>query len=200
MLSQSINLSSDGTAHEPTCPICSSQIRTEAEELWEKTCSNRDVIKLFRERISKKISADVVKNHMKNHKDGGVRELKKVEFIDRTRRLYGNGEVTTLDKLNFAMAVVTDQIMEINSLEASGTISLADLKKLKSSETNKLLATFANLSKLQATIQGEMRDNGEIISIPTDRFIRVFNDAFANSESEKETELIRSILNGLRNS
>ena len=59
MLSQSINLSSDGSVHEPTCLICASAVREEAEELWEKSCSNRDVIKLIRDKTGKKISADV---------------------------------------------------------------------------------------------------------------------------------------------
>jgi len=197
MLAQASNLNNESELHESTCQICCSPLRQESEDTWDRTALSRDVISLFRERSSQKISAAIVKNHMKHHKDAGVSEIKKIEYVDRVRRLFGNS-VTTLDKLNLAMTMTLDQILEINSLEPSGDKSVADIKKIKSTETNRLCATFSNMVKLQATILGEMRDTGEVVTIPQDRFVTVFNDAISGAKNEREREIITNILTGLR--
>jgi|SaaInlV_100m_DNA_2_1039680.scaffolds.fasta_scaffold21311_1 hypothetical protein len=198
VLSQALNLANDGQFHESTCSICCSPLREEAEDLWDQGRATAPIKKLYKEKSSQKINDSLIKNHMKNHKDGGVRELKKVEYVDRVKRLYGSGEITTLDRLNLSLAIITDQLLEINSLEPSGDKSIADIQKIKSGETNKLMATFNNIVKLQATISGEMRDSGEIISIPRDTFLNVFNDAIINARNDREREIITGILDGLK--
>jgi hypothetical protein len=198
MLAQSVNLSNDSRLHEPTCPICCSPLRVEAEDIWDKDGSRTSpVCQLFKEKSTLSVGAEVVRNHMKNHKDGGVAEIKKVEFIDRVRRLYGKN-VTTLDRIDLCLAVITERLMQINSLSPSGDKSLVDIEKIKCGETNKLMATYSNLLKIQANILGEMKDNGELISMPRDKFVRVFNDAIISANTNREREIITQILNGLK--
>jgi hypothetical protein len=198
MLAQAINLNNESELHESTCPICCSPLRQEAEDIWDRSAMSRDVISVFREKSSQKINATLVKNHMKNHKDRGISGIKKVEYIDRLRRLHGSNSSTTLDKLNLAMAMVMDQILEINSLEPSGDKSIADIKKIISTETNRLSATYGNMVKLQATLLGEMKDSGEVITISQDKFVTVFNDALADAKNDREREIITRILSGLK--
>jgi hypothetical protein len=197
MLSNAIKLSSDSQMHEPTCPICCSPLRTEAEDLWDQNSRTVQPIKdLFKSKSGLKVSAEIIRHHMKNHKDAS-QELRKVEFIDDVRRLY-NTEATTLDEIKLCLSIITSQIMSINSLGPSHDHSAAEIQKLKSAETNKLMGTYSNLIKLRAQILGEMKDNGEIISIPRDKFIRVFNEAVAEAQNDRETQIIMGILNGLK--
>lgn len=196
MLSQAVNLNNESRLHEPTCPICCSPARVEAEDAWDGR-KTLPIIQLIKERTGAKVSTEVVRHHMKNHMDNGGKEIRKVEFIDRVRRLYGS-EGTTLDEIRLCIAVIRDRMMEINSLGPSGDDSEADIQKIKSAETNKLMSTYGNLIKLQATILGEMKDNGEIISIQRDKFITVFNEAFAEAKTDREREIVSGIINGLK--
>jgi len=198
MLSQVINLNNDNEMHEPTCAICSSAIRKDAEEVWDHTHKNKDIIKLFEERTGLAISRDVVENHMLNHKSGGIKEIQKVEYIDRIKRLYGKN-TTTLDKIDFCLSILTERVMGVNSLVPNSNQSASDIEKIKSSETARLMAQFGNFCKLQATIMGEMKDQGELISIPKDKFVNVFHTAIANANNDRERQLIKDILDGLKN-
>jgi len=198
MLAQVVNLSGSNQMHEPTCPICSSKLRGEAEDVWENEGEKTaPVLRIFRERTDLKISAEIVKNHMRNHKDGGQKEIKKVEFIDRVRRLYGKN-VTTMDRIDLCLAVITERLMQINSLSPDGKKTHVDIEKIKTSETTKLMATYSSLLKIQATILGEMKSSGEIISISRDRFVEVFNDAITEAKTDRERALITNILKSLR--
>jgi hypothetical protein len=130
MLSNAIKLSNDSQMHEPTCPVCCSPLRAEAEDLWDANPRSTAPIRdLFKDRSGMKISAEVIKHHMKNHKDSS-NELRKVEFIDDVRRLY-NTEGTTLDEIKLCLSITMNQIMSINSLGPSHDHSEADIKKLK---------------------------------------------------------------------
>jgi hypothetical protein len=197
MLSQAIKLSSDSKMHEPTCPICCSVLRTEAEDMWDQNSRSVAPIKaMIKDRSGLKVGAEIIRHHMKNHKDVS-NELRKVEFIDEVRRLYST-EATTLDEINLCLSIITAQIMSINSLGPSHDYSEADIVKLKSAETTKLMGMRRDYIKLRSQILGEMKDNGEIISIPRDKFIKVFNDAVAEAQGDRETEIIMGILNGLK--
>jgi len=197
MLSQAIKLSSDSQMHEPTCPICCSPLRTESEDMWdENPRSSASIKSMFKDKSGLKVSAELIKHHMKNHKDASS-ELRKVEFIDDVRRLY-NTEATTLDEIKLCLSIITSQIMSINSLGPSHDHSQAEIQKLKSAETNKLMGTYSSLIKLRAQILGEMKDSGEIISIPREKFIRVFNDAITEASTDREREIITDILQGLK--
>ena len=198
MLAQAINLNNGNALHEPTCSICCSPLRNEAEDTWEKTRRTAMVVELFLNRGGVEIGNEVVKNHMKHHLDHGIQEIQKVEYVDRIRRLYSQN-VTTLDRLDLCIAVVTDRLMQINSLTPSGDKSIADIEKIKSAETVKLMNTYSNLIKLQATLLGEMKDSGEMISIPSKKFVSVFNTALSlEVKTDREREIVMGLLRGLQ--
>jgi len=198
MLAQAVNLSGDSRMHEPTCPICNSPLRAEAEDMYERNPRDLKAIKqFFKERSNLNVSVEIIKHHMKDHKDGGVKEIRKVEFIDRVRRLY-NSDTTSLDQINLCLGIITERIMEINSLGPDNENSVADIEKMKTSETTRLMGQYSKMIQLRATILGEMRDNGEIISIQQKRFIDVFNTALINAKTDREKELVQQILEGLR--
>jgi len=198
LLSQVINLNNEQMLHEPTCLICSSPLRKEAEEAWDSNQSQpKAVVKIFEEKSSTTISQDVVTNHMKYHKDRAVKELQKVEYVDRIKRL-SNGQMTTLDRIEMCLSILTERLMAINSLVPCGDKSQADIDKLKSSETDRLMKTFGTFLKLQAQIQGELKEKGEVISIPKGRFIDVFQNTILNAQNDREREIIRTIMNGLK--
>jgi len=197
MLSRAIKLSEDSRVHEPTCPICCSPIRSEAEDLYNQNPRNTVPIKqLLREKGGIETNAEVISHHMKSHKESS-NELRKIEFIDDVRRLYSS-DTTTLDEIKLCLSIITNQIMNVNSIGESHDSSEADIVKMKATETNKLMTTYKNFIQLRANILGEMKDNGEIISIPTAKFIDVFNVALSESKSEREREVVTKILNGLR--
>ena len=52
--------------------------------------------------------------------------------------------------------------------------------------------------KLKATLLGEMKDSGEVITISQDKFVTVFNDALADAKNDREREIITRILSGLK--
>jgi len=83
ILYQLVNLNSDNILHEPTCLICSSPYRKEIEDMWLAIKKHDDVKEAFKDRIT--LSNDVIDNHMRNHHDKGIKELQKVEYIDRIK-------------------------------------------------------------------------------------------------------------------
>lgn len=198
MLSQMINLDSNNVVHEPTCPICSSPLRQEAEDLYSANPRTTvDVSSLMRNKANIKISAEVVTNHMKNHSGGVAREIQKVEYVNRIRSLYGQN-ASTLDRIELCLAVITERLMQINSILPAGEVSAVDVEKIKSDQTVKLMNSYNSILKLQATILGEMKDSGEIITISRQKFVSIFNEAITGARTDREREVILSILNGLK--
>jgi hypothetical protein len=197
LLSQVINLNNDHVLHESTCLICSHpQLRKEAEDLYDDG-RKKEIVALFNSRTSVTISDDVVENHMRHHKDQAIQELQKVEYVDRISRLSGSN-MTTLDRIEMCLSILTDQLMSINSLVPSGDKSQAEIKKLKASETDRLMKTFGTFLKLEAQIKGELQASGEIITIQKNKFVGVFQDAIVDAQNDRERQIIRRILNGLK--
>jgi len=194
MLSMLVNLNEDNILHEPTCMICSSVYRKDIEEKWLETKKQEQVKDFFKDKIT--ISNDVLDNHMRFHYDRGVKELQKVEYINRIRRI-NSVDLTTLDRIHLALSAVTERLTGINSVTPSGDISVAEVEKLKSTETSRLMICFNQLLKLKASIMGELLNNGQLITIPRDAFIKIFNEALATASTDKEKETIKRILSRL---
>ena len=194
-LSQLINLS-DNILHEPTCLICCNAHREEIEQEWLQSTSHQKVKKLIKDKSGIALSNDVIDNHMVYHLDRGVKELQKIEYADRIKRLNA-ANLTTLDRLRLCFSALTERLMNINSITPSGDMSVADVEKIKSAETSRLMASFNQLLKLQASILGEMKNNGEIITIPRQSFMDFFDNAILNAKNDEEKQIISDILNGL---
>ena len=202
-LSQIINLNNNNEVHEPTCAICSSACRAELEKMYDPLSKDEKQIKAVRDffytKTGIKISKGLLDNHVRFHVDNEIKEIQKIEYINRIQRVKNNS-MTTMDYLDSAYAIILERIIGINSLPPrSGDLSQADTEKLKSTETAKLVGSIEHLMKLRATIMGEMKTNGEVITLPTGDFVRIFTDAIKNeAKSERERTLIMDILTKLR--
>ena len=195
-LVQLVNLNPDNIIHEPTCIICRDPYRQEAEELWKKDKNHKEVVELFKTKSNTVVSEDIIDNHMIHHYGKGIKELQKIEYTDRIKRL-NSVNLTTLDRIRLCFSALTERLMGINSIVPSGDLSAADIEKIKSSETSRLMGSFNQLLKLQASIMGEMKNNGELIIIPRQIFVNVFNEAIARSSNDEEKNTIQKILSNL---
>jgi len=195
-LSQAINLTEDNILHEPTCLICSSPYRTEIEDKWHETKSHVEVKNILKGRSKAKISSDVIDNHIRFHYERGIKQLQIKEYVDKIKR-YSTSDLTTLDRIKFALSALTERIVEINAITPSGDYSAADIEKIKSAEVTKLMNAYGKFTKMQADIMGEMKDTGDLISIPKTAFINFFNRAITEAETEVEKDIVNKILTQL---
>ena len=58
---------------------------------------------------------------------------------------------------------------------------------------------FNQLLKLQATLMGEMKSGGQLIILPREPFINIFNETIAEAVSDDQKEVIKTILSKLLN-
>jgi len=193
ILLQTININSNNVVHEPTCMICSASNRDEVEKKWLSTTNFDETKKVFSGKNSLKISNDIINNHMKFHYDKGVKEIQKTEYANKIKRL-NTVELTTLDRIRLGLSVLTERLMGINSIVPDNDTSAAEVEKIKSAETSRIMMSFNQLLKLQASILGEMKNNGELIMIPRQLFIDTFNQAISEATTMEERETIKKLL------
>lgn len=192
LLGQVINLNDNKVLHEPTCPICSSPYRSEVEKEYLNKKSLADARTLFKDKAGSDIDLGAFKNHMDSHVES-IPEIKKVEFSNRVKRLYDQN-LTTIDRISMALAILTERVVGINSISPTSTESLAEIEKIKSSETARLMGAWQSLLKLQAQILGEMKSSGELMTIPQKEFVNIFISAMQNAKTDKERETIKNML------
>lgn len=197
ILSKSINLNDTMIYHEPTCLICSSPYRRELEQIFLDKKSNKEVIQLFKDKTGKDIEDNVVANHVDHHMTGGIRELQKIEYLNRLKRL-NSPNITTLERISSAYAVISERLLGINSIVPNGEESAAEIEKIKSSETSRLMSSLTNLLKIQAAILGEMKTTGELSYIPTKDFMAIFMDALREAKTEREKQIVMGLLDKLQ--
>jgi len=198
VLSQAVNLSPESVMHEVTCPFCSSPYREEAENAYfAAERSWKECRKILDDKQGVKLSKDVIENHIRFHMGAGIRELQKVEYIDRIKRL-STRSCSTLDRIALCSAIILERILDINSIVPDGDKSPADIAKIKSAETKNLVKAYNDLLKLQASILGEMKTDGEVITLPRKPFIQIFTDAIADARTEEAKKLVADLLQKLR--
>jgi len=198
LLYQVINLSPDKVFHEPTCAICFSPNRSDIEQNWIQNKSIAEAQKIFKDKTGKQLSSEVIENHMTQHMAKGVRAIQQIEYIDRIKRLHSQN-ASTLDRISMCYAMLIERMMGVNSITPNGEESVAEIEKVKSAETARLMGIFNNFLKLQASILGEMKLSGELITIPSSQFVNVFNDALLEARTDREKQLIKDILDKLAN-
>lgn len=206
LLSQNVNLSENNVYHEPTCPLCSSPLRDEAEEIWNEGSSadkdkqkerEKNIIDVFMAKSGEKISRAIIINHMKFHMNCGVRAIQAREYIGRIQRL-NNTNTSTMNQIDIGMTMLIERIAAVNSLTPSPELSQAEVEKIKSAETAKLMSQWQGLLKLKAQIMGELKNSGDMVSIPTREFSMIFEDAFLHCSNDDERALINGILDKLK--
>jgi hypothetical protein len=200
-LSQLINLNGESITHEVTCLICSNPHRQEIEEEWSKSQGeNVSRVDKIREFIKQKsrvtLPKNIIENHMHYHYEKGIKEIQKVEYAGRISRL-NNVNLTTLDRIKLCLSALTERLVTINSLVPNTDLSDAEIEKMKSQETARLTSSFNSLLKLQAGILGEMKDSGDLVTIPTDSFVGTFNQALADAKTEEAKQAIGALLDEL---
>jgi len=192
LLGQVINLNDNKILHEPTCPICASPYRLEIEKAYLNNKSLSEARTLYKDKTGKDIDLGAFKNHIESHIDS-CNEIKKVEFTNRVKRLYDQN-LTTIDRISMALAILTERVVGINSISPSSTESFADIEKIKSSETARLMGAWQSLLKLQAQILGEMKSSGELMTIPQKEFVNIFITEMQKAKTDKERETIKNML------
>ena len=193
VFAQMVNISDGMVVHEPTCPVCDSTAREDVEQLFLNTKDYKACLKMFKDLTGVSVAKGALENHMRFHYDRGVKEQVKREYIDRVKRLTST-KLTTVDSIELGMATILERLFAMNCLLPSNDQDTESFEKTKSAETAKLMAQWVSLIKLKASILGEMKHTGEIITIPTDEFIKIFNYAFAEAQTEKETRLVKGIM------
>lgn len=196
LLSQAININSNKVFHEPTCSICADPNRKEIEQKYLETNSLTEAKKVVKDKSNVDVDEVVLENHFSMHMTQGVRENQRVEYAQRIRRLYTQN-LTTLDRISISFAMIMERILAINSLTPSTEETIAKIESIKSAETARLTGVLHNFLKLQASILGEMKTSGELITIPQKEFIDVFMDSIQNAKTEKEREIVKVILDKL---
>jgi hypothetical protein len=192
---QLINFTQEGI-HEPTCILCSSSYRVEIEKIWVEKGHKHSEVRAFLKEKNIRISDDIIENHMSLHMGRGINEIQKIEYANKIQRL-NSIDLTTLDRIKLCLSALTERLVCINSIVPDTECSQVEIEKIKSAETSRLMASFERLLKLQASIMGEMRNDGELITIPKGAFIKFFTDLLAEATTMEEKGIIKKILDGL---
>jgi len=195
-----LNLSSAGVFLEPTCSFCCSKTRTEAESLWRQTVGlapNKEVEvrKLFLS-AGEDIPLEVIRHHIKNHLDRAEAELRKVETINRISAL-NSVKVSTIDQIQILQSACMERLMAIAEMQAPTPALRNAVEGQKNKDTAAIIKTMQGLLSLQASILGEMKGRGELISIPVDKFKEVFAKQLSNLQTKEEKQLVISIMEDL---
>jgi len=193
---QLVNVNSSNIYHEPTCIICSCSLREKIEQMYVAKKTKEEIIEYVKNHADIELSNSLIESHMMYHFEKGVREHVKTAYIDKLRRL-SSQETTTLSKIRTSIDALTERIVGVNSIVPCGDLTEADIEKIKSSETARLTRAMTSLLQLQANMMGEMKDSGELITIPKKAFVQFFNDAITSAKTDAERNIINNLLTAL---
>jgi len=201
-LSAVVNLSEAGIYHEPTCELCSHEMRSQAETYYES------MDKLDRNKATKlqtwlnierslDLPIDVIRNHVENHMNRGDIERRKIEYVNKINNLSAI-DVSSLDRIKFGMAAITERIQAINSCTApQSKVSSLALEEKKSKVTNDLVKTYLQLVNIQSDLLGELMSRGDVFKIQREKFGQAFDNALSNAENDAERIIIASLMDDL---
>lgn len=202
MLAQAIRLTDKNVFFEPSCPLCTDAHRKEFEQTYNE-CSGkgggtpfREVKKFAKDTYGVELETGLIENHFLMHVNSGIREQQKVEHARVVKQIY-NQPLSTLDGIAYALATLTAKVIDINSLVPTHADSAAEIAKIQSVETSRLMATMATFWKLRAQVLGEMKSDKKLIWAPTDEFLAIFNEAILDAKTEGEKKVISNLLDKL---
>ena len=203
LLSSVIKINEQGIFVEPSCPLCLSANRAEAEKIFLKTPQYQndkyDFVKKFTDEKGEQFSIDVIKNHCKNHVDQGEAQLRKIEFINTVDNI-ASVKQSTIEELDVMLACLKERIIETNKMTSDARTSKLDVEVLKSNVVTQISKSFSALLKLRSELLGEMKNSGDVIVIDRTKFTRIFNEALDLAKNEDEKAAIVSILKNLSKS
>jgi len=190
LLSQ-VSLNKEGKYFERDCPICNSQIRLESEEKWLKS-RNADEILEFLKSKGEPCPITVIKNHMEFHLDQAYLELRKREYINKIIAL-SQMSLDTMTRVEMSLAAISERLMTISAME-DPDLTPGDLEKLKDEQTCKLIATQTKLIEIRASLMGEMKNDGDLLSVRKEDFSKIFADVLHEFKSEEARRIVNRIL------
>ena len=198
LLDRTLSITDDGIYHEVTCPICTCKYKKESESIFEKNPGNyQPVFDFFAGKdpteFKKPITLEVIENHMVNHYSMIVNEIRKKEYVNKINRLASEG-VSSIDKVGMVVNMMVERLVGVNSLGPSSTLSLEEVEKIKSAETAKLAGQFGSLMKLHAELKGELKESGDLITIPRSEFHRIFESAIKEATTPVEKRIVKKIM------
>jgi hypothetical protein len=198
-----VHLSEGGTYHEPTCPVCNSKHRTKAEEAWRSmdigTVRDRAArVKQYLTSVGETISADAIRNHAKAHMEAGEVELRKIEYLTKVSNLSNVG-ITTVEQVNMGMAVIWECIVASGAIVGDGkSLSNAKATEIRAAIISKLTRAWTDMLEVKCKMLGQMKDKGEVISIPLKSFSDLMNRTLIKAETKAEKDLVGEIMDGIR--
>lgn len=195
---QLIDINEGNIIHEPTCAICNNSHRAEIEQMWIEKKNLDEIKKVMDSKLSIPNLRSAIENHVLYHFNREVRELQKKEYIDKIQRLTAEN-LTNLQRIKISLAAIRERLAGINSIVPTGDIGQAEIERIKSSETSRLLTTESNLLKIKYTIENEMKKTGELITIPRQSFLEIFNSSLINAKTSAEKNAVQNILQKLMN-
>lgn len=186
-----VSLNKEGQYFEQNCPLCNSQKRAEAEDKWLKS-RNADEILEYLKSIGEPSPITVIKNHMEYHLDQAYQELRKREQINKTITLL-KMPLDTLTRVELSLSAIMERLMSISSVEDS-SISSSELEKLKDEQTCKLVTAQTKLIEIRANLMGEMKNDGDLLSVRKEDFSKIFAEILQEFKGEEARRIINRIL------
>lgn len=203
LFSSVIKLNDKGIFHEPSCSLCASKYRIEAETIFLKTpqYDNDKYIKskTFLDEKGEGFSLDVIKNHCDNHINQGAAQLRKIEYISTIDNL-SSIKMSTLEELDIMLSALKERMIETSKITADSRTSRTDVEVIKSNIIAQISKSFSALLKLRSELLGEMKNSGDVIVIDRTKFKRIFNEALDAAKNEEEKAVIVSLLKNLSKS
>jgi len=195
-----VKLNERGIYHEPSCPICSSQFRDEAERIFLTIPKYEDdkyeKTKEFLDGQGDVFSIDVVKNHCNNHVNQGESQLRKIEYINTLSNI-SSVKLSTLEEIDVMLSAIKERMIEAAKIGGDKRTSKIDAEVLRSNIIAQLSKSLASLLKLRAELLGEMQKNGEVIVISRQKFKQLFNSALDSAKNDDEKNAIINLLRNL---
>lgn len=196
-LERLIDLNERQQVHEPTCLLCNSPHRQKLEDEWDDSGESIKAVQdLWKKLNSSHVGKSAVEMHFFHHIRKEIREIQKVEYINKLNNLKGENQ-SSIERIKLYLAAVDERILGINSVVPEGDLDPARVEQLKSSEMVKLMGSAEKLIKLLAQITGEMAVSGDLVTIPKSAFIEVFTKALVEAKNDREKEVINGILESL---
>jgi hypothetical protein len=199
-LSSVLDVNENGIYCDPDCPICNSSHRETAEQVWsqgdpyDKERAQKVAAHLLTS--GETVSREVVLNHCASHLGAGTIELRKLEYIRKLCNM-GSVRLTTLDRLEFVMAAVSERLLAAGALYSDGSTPMHEIEETRSRLTNQLAKTSSTLFSLHAQLERDMEEEGQIIRINREVFRTAFDKAVSDANGERERELINFLLTEL---
>ena len=196
-LEAAVEVNEQGIYCDPNCQVCMSPHRVSAENLW------RGLDKYDNDRAGKVVdhlsqkgvtaSREVVSNHFRVHRGAGEAEIRKLEYI-RKLNCMGGVRITPLDRLDFMMDAVSERIAASGAIVEGGKMTKAEAEKLRADIVSSLSKTGEVLLKLHNQMEKDLEMSGNMIRIHKDSFKKAFDMALSSSKTERERQIINSLM------